>query len=49
MSSECFLLAAISHLHNFDQKVTADHNDIKLLTLPLTVTNCVFMAKKIGH
>lgn len=48
MSSECFLLAAIRHLHNFDHKVTADDNDIKLLTLLLTMTTYGLMAIKVG-
>lgn len=50
MSSERFLLAAISHLHNFDHKVTADHKDIKLLTL-LAINNdklCFHGNKKLG-
>lgn len=43
MSSERFLLAAIRHLHNFDHKVTVDHNgaEIEVLMLVLTMTNYV--------
>lgn len=44
MSSERFLLAAISHFHNFDHEVTVDYNgtEIKALTLESMVTEYLF-------
>lgn len=44
MSSERFLFAAVSHLHNFDHEVTVDYNgtEIKALALVSMVTEYLF-------